>query len=447
MSTQLAPAKSPEPSTRQSLIQRLSRAGWELTRRRESWALLDQGIVSATNFVTNVLVANYCLPRNFGIFYLAISLMYFVRGIQEQLVSAPYTIFWHRRDPAKSAIYTGSTLVHQVLLSAATLVSLYLLAWALRAHPASADLVAALGVLLVVMPFFLFREYIRKLLFAHFEFRAAVLLDLVVAVLQLGLMGVLVWAEQISVARVFLCLAAACLVPAVLWYSRYRLPIALDRHAVRRDWRENWSFGRWALMTHVIGCSTPYLMPWFIKFLRDESITAMYAACQTLVGLGNMLLTGVSNYLHPKSAHAYTVGGTSQLWRVLMQTAVLFAVTLGPFCVLLGLTGDVIPQWAFGDEYAGLGKPLFYLAIALLASGLSMTAGNGLWALARPALNMTADFTCLVCSFGLGYVWIPQYAATGAAAAVMVGAILAAAMRWLILVWLLEHVRSNERRG
>jgi O-antigen/teichoic acid export membrane protein len=453
MSTRLATADPHDAYSPRSALGHLGcwiKSTWlesnsKRTGPSQTWALFDQAVVSATNFSTNLLVANYCLPRHFGIFYLAISLLYFVRGVQEQLISAPYTIFWHRRDPAKAATFTGSTLVHQVAVSAVTLISLLALSWVLGAHAESSDLASALTVLLIVVPFFLFREYIRKLLFAHFQFRAATILDVVVAVVQLSGILYLVSMDGLTVSGVFVCGAGASLVAAMVWYARFRLPIALDRQAVRRDWRENWSFGRWALMTHVLGCSVPYLMPWFIKFVRDEGITAMYAACQTLVGLGNMLLAGVSNYLSPKSAHAFTVGGTAQLWRVLMRAVILFVVTLGPFCVLLGLTGDSIPYWAFGDDYAGLGKPLFFLAIALLSTALGMTAGNGIWALARPALNMAADVACLVSSFGLAYVWVPQWGATGAAAAVMAGAIIAAAIRWVILLWLIESVRPTKK--
>ena len=122
MSIRLAPSES--TNTPRLTASRMRQRALALANRRESWALFDQGVVSATNFLTNVLVAKFCLPHNFGIFYLAISLIHFVRGIQEQLVSAPYTIYWHRRDPAQAASFTGSTLIHQLVLLAITLVSL-----------------------------------------------------------------------------------------------------------------------------------------------------------------------------------------------------------------------------------------------------------------------------------------------------------------------------------
>jgi O-antigen/teichoic acid export membrane protein len=87
----------------------------------------------------------------------------------------------------------------------------------------------------------------------------------------------------------------------------------------------------------------------------------------------------------------------------------------------------------------GLGTTLVLLAIGLLAGALGMVAGNGIWAMDRPALNLTADVTCLLLTFGLGWMWIPTQFAEGAARAVMTGALAAAGVRWIIFSLLMRR--------
>ncbi len=418
-----------------------------VTERREFWALLDQTVVSATNFVTNLLVANFCVPKEyFAIYFLGLSLAHFLRGTQEQLVSTPYTVYWHRRDSSQRAHYRGSSLAHQLIWTVTATLGLAVVAICLQTADASNDLTGAINGLLIVLPFFLFREFIRKLLFAHFQFRQALALDIVVAVVQLTCMAIAIYLGKLSVTLTWACTAMACIAAGHAWVRRFRGELQWNWEAIRKDWTQNWQFGRWALVTHVLGCSIPYFMPWLVEFLRGSSETALYAASMTIVGLANMLLTGVSNFLSPTSAHAFTTGGTRQLLRSLLQAAAVIVAILGPFCLLIGFAGNDIAQRAFPDEYTGLAVPMLFLAISLLASGLGMVAGNGLCAMERPALNIVADVLCLVGSVGLGILWIPDRGARGAAAAVMAAALLTAITRWLILGNLVASPRGEGRR-
>ena len=57
----------------------------------------DQAVVSATNFATSVLVGWAAGKAGLGVYGLAVSLILFVRGIQEQIVYGPYLVFCHKR--------------------------------------------------------------------------------------------------------------------------------------------------------------------------------------------------------------------------------------------------------------------------------------------------------------------------------------------------------------
>lgn len=428
---------TPSPSLRK----RLTSAYLLLIRRREVLALFDQALVSATNFLTNWLVIRNVAGDDkaaiFGVFSMAFNLMQFVRGAQEQLVSAPYTIYRHRA--AVPARYAGSALVHQAVLTTLAMVFFW---WLPRFLPASMDtpeLRHALHYLLLASPFFFFREYARKLLFAHLKFSAAILLDTCSTLVQLSLIILMSLAGWLTIERVFMSIAAASLTSLLLWFARFRLPQSLQWPSIVSDWRGNWQFGRWALATHVIGCSCPYFMPWLIAYLSDHVTVGKFASCQTLVGLGNMLLVGVSNYLHPKSAEAYAVGGPRRLWRVLSLAAWFFLFALGSLCLLLVATGDAIPTALFGSQFSGLGPTLLCLALGLTSGALGLVAGNGIWAMDRPALNVLADVTLLGVTVATGFVWIPSELAFGAAKVVLAGALSAALVRWLIFSLLLRE--------
>ena len=73
-----------------------------------------------------------------------------------------------------------------------------------------------------------------------------------------------------------------------------------------------------------------------------------------------------------------------------------------------------------------------------------MTAGNGLWAMDRPSLNLSADVLSLVATFGSGLLLIPEWEAAGAAASVLIGTVAAAVARWAILVCLIRFRSGSD---
>jgi O-antigen/teichoic acid export membrane protein len=181
--------------------------------------------------------------------------------------------------------------------------------------------------------------------------------------------------------------------------------------------------------------------------LSSEATVGRYSSCQTLVGLGNMILVGVSNYLHPKSAEAQARGGPRQLRRVLLRNAALLLTMLGTLCLLVAVTEDLIPTVVFGPQFEGLGATLLYLTLALTAGALGMVAGNGIWAINCPAWNLVADATALGVTVVTGYLWIPSQLALGAARSVWVGALSAALVRWLVFFVLLGPQPATAETG
>src|SRR6185436_12173077 len=113
-------------------------------------------------------------------------------------------------------------------------------------------------------------------------------LDLLVAVVQLGLMLPLAIRGLLTVELTWLSIALASGAAALLWavakLERFRGSLSSAMiHA-----RENWSFAKWALLTQVIGSSTPYLMPWIVASVHGARETGALGACTTIVGLSNM---------------------------------------------------------------------------------------------------------------------------------------------------------------
>ncbi len=100
-------------------IQSLLRGASELAHKYKGViALCDQGVVSATNFATAMIVGRVCGKAELGVYTLAWTIVALLTGISATMITTPYTVFSPRLGRSRRRRYLGSIVVHQVLIAA-----------------------------------------------------------------------------------------------------------------------------------------------------------------------------------------------------------------------------------------------------------------------------------------------------------------------------------------
>jgi O-antigen/teichoic acid export membrane protein len=291
----------------------------------------------------------------------------------------------------------------------------------------------------------LLRDFVRHFCFAHLRPAGALGVDTAVAVIQLGGVALLAAFGLLSVGAVYAIMGVACVVAAAGWFLAKRRPLLqwrVDR--IRHDWNMNWRFGRWALASYLVGSTTPHMLPWLIVATHGRAATGIWAACVTLVGMANMFVQGVTNYLTPRAAYAFTHGGVRELQRVLSIAAVLMLGVLGIFCFAVCLTGDWLVVIVYGAQYDGTGGIFLLLALTLIVTALGAVAGNGLWAIDRPSHNFAADLATIFATIGAAAALVVPWGVLGAAYAALLGNLCGFAVR----LWTLSRsMRRTSTRG
>jgi O-antigen/teichoic acid export membrane protein len=386
-------------------------------------SVIDQAIVSGTSFATSVIIGRLCSKEDLGLYYLALSIILIVRGVQEQLIATPYRIHCNRQHGESLAGYTGSMLVHQSGLVVLTMFGLLGLVGLTALGLGPADLAPAVWALLGAVPFLLLRECVRQVAFARLEMATAIGWDLIVSVLQIGGLLVLWHLHLLSVVTAYLVLGGAGGAALFGWLYFRRESWHITAARILPDWRRNWSLAKWALGSLLVSSATPYIGPWLLASCHGVTATGVLAACTSVAGLSQMLLMGMNNYLSSQSARAYACGGAPELRRVLIKSAVVFAVTIGGFCLILVVAGDAVLTLAYGTKYAGHGDVIAAAAVYVLAIAFGNVAGNGLWAIERSQAHFKADLGALLVTLVATFYLIPPLGPLGAALAALAGAV------------------------
>lgn len=417
-------------------------AGSLAVARQGAVAVLDQAIYSATTFATTVILGRLFAPESFGVYYLAFTVVLLVQGIQERLISTPYTIYYNRRDRDTLDSYTGSVLLHQLLLCFVVGMGLLGLFAAFGAAGIMQSLTPVIYVLIAALPLLMMRVFVRLLLIAHLDMVTVMVLDIAVAAMQLGgllLLGRLHW---LTVPSAYLVMGGASGIAAVTWFAVKRPALRFARLRVLEDWWHNWSFAKWVVASNLAGSLAIYASPWILSAVQNTAATALLGACTSLVGLSNMFVAGLESYLTPKAARAFSQQGLAGLVAVLWKSSLFLAILLGSLCVLFFFAGEPLAAIVYKNKYSGAGPVVSLLALGVLINTLGNSAGRGLWVLDRPRDNFLPDLAISLTTLGVLFVLVQPLGALGAAIATVAGNLVGALVRAWFLLRLLRSLSA-----
>ncbi len=411
--------------------------------RKGTVTLIDQSVTSATNFVTGVIIGRVCTKEEFGLYMLGLTITLYVTNLQTSLILTPYMIYSPRLKGNAKALYTGSTLIHQLTLSALAILCLAVGGGVLSLGMGPQGLAQVVWALVVVIAFILLRDYARQVCFARLRIRTALMVDSCVAVGQISGVLLLAYLGVLSASRAYWVIGAACGLTALAWLIWMHTEFTLRISQAILDFGHSWSFGKWVFASGLIWTLSMSLYPWFLAAFHGTASAGVWAACLGIVAIGNPLLLGAQNFLGPRIAHSFAEGGRSALRRFALRASLAFFVLMIPLCLILLVFGGSLIACLYGAKYAGNGMVVSVLAVNLLFSAASFTYSRVLFAIGRADVDFMVNFAALFVLITLGLWLVRAWGPLGAAYGLLIANIAASVPRVVICTVL----TGSSRRG
>lgn len=412
----------------------LWRKAWALGTSRPVLSIADQGVVSAGNLLSVVIITRVCTQAEYGLYALAFTLVVAFAIAQQSLITEAYKVFVHRVEGEARRRYTGSTLLHQMVFALVATVGLGGAALAGALGGGDGAVAGVLAPLAAVMGLILVKEYARQINFALLRPGQALCLDGAVAGVQVALLAGLAWTGNLTAATAVLALGGAAGLSGLAWLGLRWRSFAPSRAEAGTDFWKNWTFGRWIFAYGILFTASVQSYPWIINVFHGPEATGVYGACFMVVNLmTNPLVIGLGSFLGPKMAQAYALGGADALAPVVGKASMFFVVALGAFCAALFFVGGWILVLLSGEKYAGFGMVVFVLGLAQLAWAYTVPANSALYAMERSEVGFRALLFALgvTLTVGAGLVW--ARGPLGAAFGLLAGNIAACAYTRLAL--------------
>jgi O-antigen/teichoic acid export membrane protein len=405
-----------------------------LVRSPQALSWLDQGLISATNFLCLVLVARWAHSAALGIFAFGLSLVAILMAALEALVIRPYTVRLHRADIPAAQRTSQAFWLTLALCGVATAVLMIAFAVSARTN-ARAHMQPVLLALAFASPCLLLREFARKHAYARLQVHGALFVSVPACVLTIGTLALLGWNETLSGATAIAAIGFASAVSALLWIVRNK---ELGKPDLAESWRQSWELGKWLLAAQLAIQAQAYATPWVTIIVGGASVAGVYAACASVVGCANPLLHGIFNLLIPQSSQALYQGGVTALRQKAMRSTFQLALVMGLFCLLLTVCGEWLMSLLYPSEYGSHAQIVVILGLAAWVGALGVPASIALAAAERgSAVAFVAGITAFS-NVALILVLLPKAGLFGAAMATLISELIGSLARWAAFLSLVK---------
>jgi O-antigen/teichoic acid export membrane protein len=364
-----ASTATPETGGLRSTIRRLAPWG-----SKGGLAILDQGLISGSNFIISILLARWLMPDQYGAYAVAFGIYIMLSLVYQSLVLEPMGVFGGSIFRSNLRGYLRSLVSIHIALSVAICVVL-VISWAI-AHRmgAGAAVTGALAGIAFASPCLMLFALARRSFYVELSPAPAAAGALIYSTLVLAGLYFVYHRALLSPLTAFLLIGTGALVTGVvlMFGLRSGLSGSGPAPALSEAWRRHWRYGRWALASCIAGWLPSYVYYPLLSSFKGMAQTGQLKALMNLTMPFEQTKGALLMLFLPYAA------------RVMAQQGKAGARVLGTRLTLLSI-GGAIAYWAV---VIPLHKPLFQI----LYSGRYMEVVYLLPALALGQIFWSATF-------------------------------------------------------
>lgn len=318
---------------------------------RTKVALVDQALVSGSNFATNVLLARIYGPRGYGVFALLWIAVLFVNSVQFAMVVTPMMSIAPKQSESERAHYFGAVVLQALIFVGLSGVVMYL------AMALSTGFFPQWGVGYLAVPMmavtiaYLLQDFLRRYFFCIGKKKAALIIDAVSYLTQLPLLFWAAKSEPDSLSLAIWVIAATSLAAVILGWWWFE-PIVFNRDAFRKISSRHWQMSRWLAPTAFMQWGAGNLFLLAAPVYYGAAASGLLRATQNIVGVAHIWFLGLDNVVPPEAARQLQARGAKGLMAYIKKIIFTWGgITLG-FCAIVSAFPHLWLHIVYGAKYS-----------------------------------------------------------------------------------------------
>ncbi|UII21330.1 lipopolysaccharide biosynthesis protein [Fulvivirga ligni] len=336
----------------------------KILRNDKLIVVANQMTVSGTTFLTNIMIATIAGISVFGTFSAWQISLLLVLAFQMAVIGQPMQVFIGRKDKEELKSYSAS--VHWLQIIFLTSAAFIFISFSLITQYFSISITLSF---LAYGFFYLFQEHFRRYLIARGQLVTTFISDAISSGGQLLVLGLLWWNNITPTLEILFLTIGLTTVPAVLFIIIKERNVFKQKFYLTKYIKEHWQNARWLVPTALIQWGASNYLLAASAVIAGSTVLGVLRLAQTAMGIFNIAIQGLENYLLPYMSKLITGGTDSALdftFRMIKKISLLTA----PILILAALMAEPILELVNTEytQYASLLRWCCLLYIIILSS-------------------------------------------------------------------------------
>ena len=418
---------------------------WRQWLTQGMFAVLDQGLISGSNFLLGILLARWIGAEQYGAYALAFAIFILVSIVYQSLVLEPMTVFGpsvYRTAPKQ---YLGILVRLQMVLGAAVF-GVGVLGGGYFYARVSAQLGPALIGATIAAPCVLLFWFARRACYVELSPSRALGGAMLYMPFLLTSIWILLRLKLLSPFSAFAAMGVSALLTSarLLWQLNPTLAQDAQGPCLREVSRRHWNYGRWALAGAVF-----LWAPWNICY---PLVTKFWGLAETgsLRALLNLALpitqahAALTLLFLPYTARLGQQEGWQAMKRQAIRIGGVYAAGAGVYWLFVCMFSGPLVQFLYAGRYTQIIPLLPWVAVSSIIGGALLGPTIVIRAMQSPALVCWIYLCSSAVAAGVGTPAIWAWGMRGAVLALVLSSLAALVNGYLVLR---ARFRTEQSRG
>lgn len=313
-------------------------------------ALIDQALVSGTNFITGILLARFLGLEEYGRFTLVWMLILLVSAVQMSLVLQPMMSIGPKVPEPQLSTYFGAAVLQQALLCA-LFCALTLLAGAVSHFLFPHWHVDGLIVpTMAVVVSFQAQEFIRRYFFTQRQMVKAWVNDLISYGGQLIGLTAGFFILKPTTDSVFWIIASTSSIAAVAGFLQMDT-LHFNKSRCREIAVQHWHFAKWLVAGSCMQWISGQFFVMVSAALLSTAAVGALAAARNILGLTLILFSAIDNFVSVRASTAFRHGGWAALKSYILKVSLYGGLANSAICLIAAIFAPFWMRVLFGAAY------------------------------------------------------------------------------------------------
>lgn len=382
----------------------------------------DQLLVSASNFLTVVIIARALAPEEFGFYVLLYTSIMMLGGIQSSLITGPMRVLGVGDKGSNSDYFQSQTyiqisqslilaIVFSIILSFFDKVNIVVIIY------------SALSVF-----FIQFYEYVRVVYLTKFHYKSLLISDLLVHLSRLIFLYILYINNNLTVENSFLVIFSTSAISLLLFLINNPC-LNTKLTAFSSTLRSNWNYGKWLLLETIAFLLSSRIYIYLIGFIIGLELAGVLAALQNILNTTNVIVMGLMAFITPVARRAI-LNESHTLWVKYLLFAGAFLITVVTLILfIMSIFSAQLVEFLYSEYYGDYSYLIPVLAVAYVVSAINSVLSAAFRTVEQPEKGAKAKVISAIFTLILAYPLLLVWGLIGAA----LGLIFAQ------LIWLLVY--------